>query len=120
RLQIIDATFDQPAFVPGRVYFLNTQKLGSDKRLVTRGDGRTYSIWDTIERTAEEFGSSFYVVIDEAHRGMRSGGNGQASTIIQKFIKGSTELRPVPVIVGISATPKRFTELLDGTNRTVH
>lgn len=120
RLQIIDATFDQPAFAPGRVYFLNTQKLGTDKRLVTRGDGRTYSIWDTIERTIDEYGSSFYVVIDEAHRGMRSGGNGQASTIIQKFIKGSTELRPVPVIFGISATPKRFTELLDGTNRTVH
>jgi len=119
RLQIIDATFDQPAFAPGRVYFLNTQKLGTDKRLVTRGDGRTYSIWDTIERTIEEYGSSFYVVIDEAHRGMRSGGNGQASTIIQKFIKGSTELRPVPVVFGISATPRRFNDLLEGTNRGV-
>lgn len=119
RVQIIDSAFDQPAFQPGRVYFLNTQKLGTDKRLVTVGDGRTHSIWETVDRTIEELGSSLYVVIDEAHRGMKGRGK-DAVTIIQRFIKGFEEMRPAPVVFGISATPTRFNELLHGTNRSVH
>jgi len=45
-------------------------------------------------------------------------GAAEAATIIQKFIKGVPgELPPVPVIVGISATPERFNKLIVGTNR---
>ena len=118
RTNIIDASFDERVLSPGRVYFLNTQKLGSDKRLVTEGDGRTYSIWETIDNTIAEYRGDFCVVIDEAHRGMR-GRNGEATTIIQKFIKGSAEVQPAPVVFGISATPKRFDDLLAGTSRGV-
>src|SRR5206468_1630092 len=42
-----------------------------------------------------------------------------AKTIVQKFIKGSPgEAPPMPLILGISATPERFTALLAGTERT--
>lgn len=45
-------------------------------------------------------------------------GQAEAATIIQKFIKGSPgELPPVPVVVGISATPQRFSQLIVGTGR---
>jgi type III restriction enzyme len=43
----------------------------------------------------------------------------EAATIAQKFIKGSEgEIPAMPLILGISATPDRFTALLAGTQRT--
>jgi type III restriction enzyme len=59
------------------------------------------------------------VIVDEAHRGMTEGREqAEAATIIQKFIKGiPNEMPPVPVIVGISATPERFNRLIVGTGR---
>ena len=43
-------------------------------------------------------------------------------TIVQRFVKGdrSVGLSPVPLIVGISATPARFYAVLEGTDRTQH
>ena len=38
RLVVVDASFDSEVFAPGKVYFLNTQKLGKDKQMVTQGD----------------------------------------------------------------------------------
>lgn len=118
----IDAdSFDQQRFDPGVVYFLNTQKLSRTSNLTKRGDGRTYTIFDTIATTAADRLGSFWVVIDEAHRGMKENGasNGRdARTIIQRFIKGSDEIPAVPLIAGISATAKRFSDLLSGTPRT--
>jgi len=121
QLVIIDATFDQPTLQAGRVYFLNTQKLGRDKGLVTRGDQRTHTIWETIQRTIEERPSSFLVIIDEAHRGMNQDRRSieVAASIVQKFIKGSDgDVSPVPMIAGITATPKRFNALIEATPRT--
>ena len=45
---------------------------------------------------------------------------GEAQAIVQRFIFGSEEdgLPAVPLILGISATPQRFDELLSGTERT--
>jgi type III restriction enzyme len=118
-LIVVDASFDQETFRPGAVYFLNIQKLGKDKGLVTQGDNRTYSIWEIIRNTIEARPGRFFVVVDEAHRGMvEDKGLAEAATIIQKFIKGSpNEIPPVPVVVGISATPERFTRLIGGTGR---
>ena len=120
-LVTVGATFDQETFSPGTVYFLNTQKLGREKQLVTPGDQRQFTIWDTINNTAASRPSSFWVVIDEAHRGMTEDRNARrdARTIVQKFIKGSgNEIAPVPLVFGISATPERFAELLAATPRT--
>lgn len=118
-LIVVDATFDQEALHPGAVHFLNIQKLGKDKGLVSHGDKRTYSIWEIIKNTIDARPGKFFVIVDEAHRGMiEEKGAAEAASIIQKFIKGSPgELPPVPVVVGISATPERFNALITGTGR---
>ena len=53
RLTVISATFDEEMLKPGCVHFLNIQKLGKEKSLVSRGDDRTFTIWDTITNTVE-------------------------------------------------------------------
>ena len=111
----IDAEFDAERLAGGRIYFINTQKLGSDKLLTKTGDGRTWSIWTTLSNTARAIPDRFYVVIDEAHRGM-TGGRGQreAQTLMQRFLLGHAEagLVRMPMVIGISATPTRFVNLL--------
>lgn len=118
-LIVIDASFDQEALRAGAVHFLNIQKLGKDKGLVSASDKRSYSIWEIIRNTIDARPGKFFVVVDEAHRGMTEANEqAEANTIIQKFIKGVPgELPPVPVIVGISATPERFNRLIVGTGR---
>ena len=119
-MEIIDSSFNHRVLSPGRIYFLNTQKLGRDKLLTTLGDRRQYTIWQTLDNTIEQMGPRFVVIIDEAHRGMRTRRDEKAAvTIIQKFLKGSDEMRRVPLVLGISATPQRFNDLVAGT-RTVH
>lgn len=120
-LVVIDATFDEEVFRPGAVHFLNIQKLGRDTRLIVPGDERAFTIWETISNTVQARPGRFYLFIDEAHRGMAETTRvrNEATTIVQKFIKGSPgEIPPVPLIAGISATPERFTTLLQGVRRT--
>ena len=47
---------------------------------------------------------------------------GKATTIMQKFLKGSEEdhIPPMPVVIGMSATPPRFNALVEGTSSTIH
>ncbi|MCK9389833.1 MAG: DEAD/DEAH box helicase family protein [Sulfuritalea sp.] len=122
-LVIVDADFDRETFAGGKLYFINTQKLGKDKLLTSgRGDKRTYTIWDTIANTAKTKGDRFYLIIDEAHRGTKVSRNDEANrlTVMQKFVKGSEgEIPPIDLILGVSATPQRFQQLIDGqANRT--
>jgi len=115
-LPVIDATFDQEKFTPGKVFFLNTQKLGKEKLLVTRGDRRTYTLWETIKNTEADDNLRFYIVIDEAHRGTAQSQRevNTANSIMQKFILGSDgEIPPISLIIGMSATPQKFLNLLD-------
>jgi len=114
RLVVLDNDFDAEQFGTGNVYFLNTQKLGRNSLLVRHGDDRTVTLWETIGNTARERPGGFFVIIDEAHRGMAqsSQARNEANAIIQRFILGSDEIPPIPVIVGISATPQRFNNLL--------
>ncbi len=111
----IESTFDAERLQGGRVYFINTQKLGNDKLLTKVGDGRQYSIWTTLSNTAKALPDRFYVVIDEAHRGMAGGrGAKEAQTLMQRFLLGYPEvgLVKMPLVIGVSATPQRFTDLL--------
>lgn len=117
----IDATFDEEKLEGGRIYFVNTQKLGTDKLLTRRGDGRQHTIWETFTNTAMSAPDKFYVVIDEAHRGMRNGrAASTAQSIMQRFLLGSEEhgLCKMPMVIGVSATPRRFEELTAGTTHT--
>lgn len=105
------------------MYFINTQKLGNDKLLTKVGDGRQYSIWTTLSNTAKALPDRFYVVIDEAHRGMAGGrGAKEAQTLMQRFLLGYPEvgLVKMPLVIGVSATPKRFMDLLEHAPHTVH
>ena len=117
---VVDTSFDQETFSPGVLYFLNTQKLSKVANLTTHGDERTFTFWETVANTVRERPGNFYVFVDEAHRGMSESAVKQkeATTIIQKFIKGSPEIPEVPLIAGISATPARFDRLIEGTGRT--
>ena len=129
-LVVVQNTFNAETFSPGKVYFLNTQKLGRNS-LLTRGhdayeeaaehgqdtlpemrpDGRTYTIWDTIRNTIEDPDRTLYLVLDEAHRGMGSSGRAARdarSTIVKRLINGDGTVPPIPIVWGISATVDRF------------
>lgn len=108
--------FDEKELADGRVYFLNTDKLSVGSKLVSnKKDEREYTIWQTIQNTIESKGKRFFVIIDEAHRGMKEGKEKQeANSIMQKFIFGSPtdKMSQMPIIIGMSATPERFNKLI--------
>lgn len=119
---ISEDSFDQEVFDDGHIYFLNTQKLSATSKLTKNGDGRTYTIWQTIANSVRDKSDRLYFVIDEAHRGMQGKEASKATTIMQKFIKGSSVdgIPPMPVVIGMSATPQRFNALVEGTASTIH
>lgn len=119
---ISEESFDKEVFEDGHVYFLNTQKLSVTSKLTKNGDGRTYTIWQTLANTVWEKSDRLYFIIDEAHRGMQGREASRATTIMQKFIKGSEDdgIPPMPVVIGMSATTQRFNALVEGTSSTIH
>jgi hypothetical protein len=130
-LVTVEHPFNHERLEPRRNYFLNTQKLTAASLLTKNGNFQQFTIWQIIENTVRAAPGSFYLLIDEAHRGMRDAEKSAAArtraenarmTIVQKFVKGdkSVGLSPIPLIVGISATPDRFYAVLKETNRTQH
>lgn len=119
---VSEESFDKELFEDGHIYFLNTQKLSVNSKLTKDGDDRTYTIWETLANTVREKSDRLYFIIDEAHRGMHGREASKATTIMQKFIKGSNSdgIPPMPVIIGMSATTQRFNALVEGTSSTIH
>ncbi len=119
---ISDDSFDQEMLDEGHIYFLNTQKLGKNSNLTKHSDERQYTIWETLANTAREKSDRLYIIIDEAHRGMQGREAGRATTIMQKFLKGSPAdgLEPMPVVIGMSATIARFNALVSGIVATTY
>lgn len=117
---VAEDSFDQEYFDDGHIYFLNTQKLGKSSNLTKHSDTRQYTIWETLANTARDKSDRLYVIIDEAHRGMQGREAGRATTIMQKFLKGSPDdgLEAMPVVIGMSATSARFNALVQGTTST--
>ena len=117
-LVTIDSAFQTECLESGCVYFLNTQKLGSDKLLTARSEKRNYTIWETLTNTAKKIPGKFYFIIDEAHRGTLGSvrEENKAHSIMQKFILGSPEdgLCAMPLVIGVTATPLRFDNLVSG------
>ena len=129
----VENSFQRERFEPGKVHFLNTQKLGKNSLLVrghdpddaaiekdSRGerlmpDLRSHTIWDTIRNTIEDPDLTLYLVLDEAHRGMKeSGGNATSGkpTIVKQLINGMHGVPGIPVVWGISATVQRFNDAI--------
>ncbi|MCZ4433173.1 DEAD/DEAH box helicase family protein [Agrobacterium sp. SOY23] len=125
RLITIDAAFDKRSMEPGKIYFINTQKFSKTSNLTKpTSDMRRYSIWQTIANTIAERGKNFVLVLDEAHKGLLAGSTTErreAQTIPRKFLFGEEgKIPPVPLVMGISATPKRFNDILEQSERTAH
>lgn len=130
-LVTIEAPFSKAKLDPGKVYFLNTQKL-SKSSLLTRGheavaegevlegmhtavqpDLQGYTIWQTIANTIEDPDLTLYLIVDEAHRGFGTKATRDKSTIIQRLVNGHAGYPPVPIVWGISATIGDFKEAMD-------
>lgn len=124
QLVTIDSDYDSEYFEPGNIYFLNTQKLGTDKLLTQTSDTRQHTIWETLSNTAQRYPQQIYVIIDEAHRGMNVGARTEsaANSIMQKFVLGSPAdgLCAMPLIIGVTATPQRFQRMISETTSTKH
>lgn len=120
---ISDDSFDMEVLEDGHIYFLNTQKLSKSSNLTKHSDGRQYTIWETLSNTVREKGDRLYFIIDEAHRGAQGTRDlTKNTTIMQKFLKGSEvdRLLPMPVVIGMTATPQRFNRLAEGIQSTTH
>jgi type III restriction enzyme len=134
-LVVVENTFNQAKLQAGKIYFLNTQKLGKNSLLVrghapeeldamagtllpeTRPDLRSHTMWDTIRNTIEDPSLTLYLVLDEAHRGMGKPSAASLSaktTIVQRLINGAHGVPGIPVVWGISATVERFNKAMDG------
>lgn len=124
-LEIVDNTFcaSHEMLDPGHVYFLSKDLLGKGKLLVKGGEennGRVF--WDLLDRTINDPDRHLYLFIDEAHRGLgTNGSDGNAqTTIYANLIDGYAGRAPMPIVVGISATPKRFENaMLQRKNRNL-
>lgn len=127
RLVVIENTFNQEKLEPGKVYFLNAQKLGKSSLLV-RGapkegaqrylpppDARAFTMWDTLANTINDQQLTLYLILDEAHRGMKRPtprARAEKDTIVQRLVNGTNGVPPVPIVWGISATVERFNEAM--------
>lgn len=130
-LVVVENTFSRPRFEAGKIYFLNTQKLSKNSKLVksynqeeleakagdllpeTRPDLRAYTIWDTIQNTIDDPDLTLYLVLDEAHRGMGSAAPKEKGTIVQRLINGFGGISGISVVWGISATVERFNKAIE-------
>lgn len=112
QLVTVDASLDQAALDRGKIYFVHIQQLSkSATNYVRTGNHRQWSLWDTIGNTISERGEEFLLIVDEAHRGTsgRSGGK----TITARLMDGADgKFPPAPVVLGISATPQRFSDAI--------
>ncbi|MBE3065500.1 MAG: DEAD/DEAH box helicase family protein [Spirochaetes bacterium] len=116
----VDEGFLEEELTPRRLYFLNTQKLSKTSRLVQSATNqRQLSFWEVLVRTINGEKANLYLILDEAHRGMKRAAD--RTTIVQRLIHGEKGSNPaVPVVWGISATIDRFTKAMGETkDRTV-
>ncbi|QGU01629.1 Type III restriction enzyme, res subunit [Corynebacterium kalinowskii] len=133
----ITTSFREPKLRRGRVYFLNVQKLGKNSTLARQRyrvadpqqqmlgsmpapDSGEVDLWRVIGNTIDDPDTTVYLIIDEAHRGMSSTkkASEERSTIVQTLMKGApatalAEATPaMPIVLGISATIKRFNDVI--------
>lgn len=131
---VVEHPFSRAKFEAGKIYFLNTQKLGKNSLLVRgfegeedllsdgRPDEQAFTIWDTIRNTIEDPALTLYLVLDEAHRGMgnlTNAAQSAKSTIVLRLINGVSGVPGIPVVWGISATVERFRRAMEGAQKRI-
>lgn len=110
------------------MYFLNSQKLSKNSLLVRSAqptdaedpqysfdnvpppDARAHTMWDVLRSTIEDKDLTLYLILDEAHRGMKP--DRDRSTTVQRLINGANGTPAVPIVWGISATVERFNKAM--------
>ena len=114
QLIVVDNDFLERDLRAGRVYFLNVQKLSKNSGLAQGGNNlREISMWEVIANTVNGGDVDLYLVLDEAHKGMKL--ERDRSTIVQRIINGHAGSNPpMPVVWGISATIDRFNTTMKG------
>lgn len=135
---VVEHPFSRQRFEAGKIYFLNTQKLGK-KSLLVRGfdeetggdaepfpgmrpDMQAHTLWDTIRNSIEDPSLTVYLVLDEAHRGMGKVSTQSANertTLVKRLINGEKGVPGIPVVLGISATAERFNQAMAGAKGRV-
>jgi len=130
RLVTVRPPFAIRELQPGRVYFINTQRL-SKNSLLTRGyvesatntefegfstiappDELAWNIWQTIANTIDNEDLTVYFVLDEAHRGFDARASTERQTIVRRLVAGDETGYAMPIVLGISATIGRFTQVM--------
>lgn len=110
-LVLLDKTYSEESLQTGTVYFINPAKLGKKADFVRHTESRQVTFWEILANTVNDPDKTLYLVLDEAHEGMREA-SGDDQTIVQKIINGNGSNPPVPIVWGISATVKRFDEAM--------
>lgn len=133
----IEPPFAKPRLDPGKVYFLNTQKL-TKSSLLTRGhveaasdgqghipgvvqaapDMQGWTIWETLAKTIEADDLTLYLVLDEAHRGFNTTTRSDKMTIVRRLVNGTKTRPPIPIVWGISATIAHFETAMNEAEAT--
>jgi type III restriction enzyme len=136
-LEHIEPPFAKPRLEPGKVYFLNTQKL-TRSSLLTRGhvetttngqelipglaasapDMQGWTIWETLANTIEADDLTLYLVLDEAHRGFNARATSEKPTIVRRLVNGTKVRPPIPIVWGISATIAHFESAMQEAEAT--
>lgn len=114
KITFIENDFNETQLKSGHIYFINTQKLGKNKTL-TKGDvegSHEYNFWEVWEKACINEANPAVLVIDESHQGM----GGSSETIAKRLLQGKDQKIPVPLIIGVSATPSKFEKFIQQTH----
>jgi type III restriction enzyme len=129
QIEMIDSTYDREVLEPGKIHFINIGRLaqGATSHIAT-GDSRRWSLWETIGNTVARRNRDFLFIVDEAHRGSEVK-TGEKKTIMRTILDGgAVEFPdgagnkktivnvPVGIMLGISATPKKFEDAMSGAS----
>lgn len=129
----IEPPFAKPRLDPGKVYFLNTQKLTRTSLLtreasidaqehlpglVAAPDMQGWTIWQTLANTIEAEELTLYFVLDEAHRGFNTRSTSDRQTIVRRLVNGTKLRSPIPIVWGISATIAHFDSAMQEAEAT--
>lgn len=129
QIEMIDSTYDREVLEPGRIHFINIGRLaqGATSHIAT-GDSRRWSLWETIGNTVARRNRDFLFIVDEAHRGSEVK-SGDKKTIMRTILDGgpvefpdgaggkkTIVNLPVGIMLGISATPKKFEDAMKATD----
>jgi len=110
-LELLDKSYGHDSLQTGTVYFINPDKLRDGADFAKRTDTRRFTFWEILANTIKDPGKTLYMVLDEAHEGMRSQ-TSTDQTIVQRIINGNGVNPAMPIVWGISATVKRFDEAM--------